>query len=35
VALVSQAMLDAGNRHCTLYTDMDNPTSNKIYQALG
>ena len=27
-------MLDRGDR-CVLYTDLDNPTSNAIYQRLG
>jgi predicted GNAT family acetyltransferase len=35
VAAVSQARLDAGNRFCFLYTDLANPTSNRIYVALG
>lgn len=35
VAAVSQAQLDAGRRFCFLYTDITNPTSNKIYQAIG
>jgi GNAT superfamily N-acetyltransferase len=35
VAQVSQAQLDAGRRFCFLYTDLANPTSNKIYQAIG
>ena len=35
VALVSQAQLDAGRRFCFLYTDLANPTSNRIYQAIG
>jgi predicted GNAT family acetyltransferase len=35
VAAVSQAQLDAGRRFCFLYTDLANPTSNKIYQAIG
>jgi predicted GNAT family acetyltransferase len=34
-ATVSQAMLDEGRRFCFLYTDLANPTSNKIYQAIG
>ncbi len=29
------ALLDRGRRYCFLYTDLANPTSNKIYQALG
>jgi uncharacterized protein len=35
VAAVSQAQLDAGRRFCFLYTDLANPTPNKIYQAIG
>lgn len=35
VAALSQRLLDAGNRFCTLYTDLSNPTSNKIYQNVG
>jgi predicted GNAT family acetyltransferase len=35
VAAISQAQLDAGRRFCFLYTDLANPTSNKIYQAIG
>lgn len=35
VAAVSQAQLDAGRRWCVLYTDLANPTSNHIYQAIG
>jgi uncharacterized protein len=34
-AAVSQAIFDSGKKFCYLYTDMSNPTSNKIYQALG
>ena len=34
VAAVTRAQLDAGNR-CLLYTDLANPTSNAIYQAIG
>jgi len=34
-ASVSQAMLNEGRRFCFLYTDLANPTSNKIYQAIG
>jgi uncharacterized protein len=34
-AVLSQAILDSGKKFCYLYTDMSNPTSNKIYQALG
>ena len=35
VAALSQSLLDKGNRFCTLYTDLSNPTSNKIYQNVG
>ena len=35
VAALSQALLDAGHRFCALYTDLANPTSNKIYQDVG
>ncbi len=35
VAAVSQHALDAGAVACSLYTDLDNPTSNRIYAAVG
>jgi len=35
VAALSQWLLDDGKRFCTLYTDLSNPTSNKIYQDVG
>ncbi len=35
VAAVSQAQLNTGKRFCFLYTDLANPTSNKIYIDLG
>ena len=35
VAALSQSLLDDGNRFCTLYTDLSNPTSNRIYQNVG
>jgi predicted GNAT family acetyltransferase len=35
VAAVSQAQLDAGRRFCFLFTDLANPTSNRIYQDIG
>ncbi len=35
VADASQAALDAGRRFCFLFTDLDNPTSNHIYQEIG
>jgi uncharacterized protein len=34
-AHVSQEQLDAGRSFCFLYTDLANPTSNKIYVAIG
>lgn len=35
VAAASQAQFDAGRRYCFLFTDLANPTSNRIYQAIG
>lgn len=35
VAELSQLMLDQGYRTTSLYTDLDNPTSNKIYMEIG
>ncbi|MEA2735127.1 MAG: uncharacterized protein QOE14_1578 [Humisphaera sp.] len=35
VAALSQHLLDSGRKFCFLYTDLANPTSNKIYRALG
>ncbi len=35
VAALSQEQLDAGKRFCFLYTDLANPTSNRIYQDIG
>lgn len=35
VAAVSQRLLDNGRTFCFLYTNLDNPTSNHIYQAIG
>ena len=35
VASLSQRLLDEGNEYCCLYTDLGNPTSNKIYRAIG
>jgi uncharacterized protein len=35
VAQASQVQLDAGYRFLFLFTDLANPTSNKIYQAIG
>lgn len=34
-AAVSQHQLDSGRRFCFLFTDLANPTSNKIYRAIG
>ena len=34
-ALASQSGIDAGAIHVVLYTDLSNPTSNSIYQAIG
>jgi hypothetical protein len=35
VALLSQHLLDEGYRFVNLFTDLDNSTTNKIYQAIG
>jgi hypothetical protein len=35
VAAASQEHLDAGRRWCFLFTDVENPTSNRIYQTIG
>ncbi len=35
VAAASQALLDQGRRFCFLFTDLANPTSNHVYQAIG
>ena len=35
VAALSREQLDAGKKFCFLYTDLANPTSNKIYQDIG
>src|SRR5438093_1092376 len=35
VAALSQEQLDTGKKFCFLYTDLANPTSNKIYQDVG
>lgn len=35
VAALSQHLLDSGYKFCTLFTDLANPTANKIYQAIG
>lgn len=34
-AACSQAQLDAGRRFCFLFTDLNNPTTNRIYPAIG
>lgn len=34
-AALSRSILDEGRKFCFLYTDLDNPTSNSIYQAIG
>lgn len=34
-AAVSQLLIDSGRKFCFLYTDLRNPTSNKIYQQIG
>lgn len=34
-AALSQRLLDEGRRFCCLYTDLANPTSNRIYQQIG
>ena len=34
-AEVTKRLLDGGLRYCFLFTDLANPTSNKIYQAIG
>jgi hypothetical protein len=35
VAALSQRLLDSGFEYCTLFTDLNNPTSNEIYQQIG
>ena len=35
VAKLSQQILDEGKKYCFLFTDLANPTSNKIYQEIG
>ncbi|MHA2347394.1 MAG: GNAT family N-acetyltransferase [Candidatus Hodarchaeales archaeon] len=35
VAKVSQKILHEGKKYCFLFTDLTNPTSNKIYQTIG
>lgn len=34
-AAACQYLLDSGRKFCTLFTDLSNPTSNHIYQAIG
>lgn len=34
-ALLTQYLLDSGKKETHLYTDMSNPTSNKIYREIG
>jgi predicted GNAT family acetyltransferase len=34
-AALTQRLLDGGRRFCFLFTDLANPTSNSIYQAIG
>jgi uncharacterized protein len=34
-ATLSQRLIDEGRRFCVLFTDLDNPTSNHIYQEIG
>ncbi|MEN6369309.1 MAG: GNAT family N-acetyltransferase [Thermotogota bacterium] len=35
VASLSREILESGKRFCTLFTNLDNPTSNHIYQRMG
>lgn len=35
VAALTRAQLDGGRRHCFLFTDLGNPTSNAIYARIG
>ena len=35
VAELSQSLLDRGREYCFLYTDLGNPTSNRIYMDVG
>ena len=35
VAALSQHLLDQGYQFCTLFTDLANPTSNRIYLQIG
>ena len=34
-AALTQRLLDEGRTYCFLYTDLSNPTSNRIYRAIG
>jgi len=34
-AALSQLLLDGGRKYCFLFTDLNNPTSNHIYQTIG
>ncbi len=34
-AAVTRSILDSGKKYATLYTDLDNPTSNSIYMKIG
>ena len=34
-AAATQTILDSGKKYAVLYTDLDNPTSNSIYQQIG
>jgi len=35
VAELSRRLLSSGKRFCTLFTDLSNPTSNRLYQRIG
>ena len=35
VASLSEKIIQSGNKFCTLFTDLDNPTSNQIYINIG
>jgi predicted GNAT family acetyltransferase len=35
VVALSQLLLDTGYAFCFLFTDLNNPTSNHIYQEIG
>ncbi|MHC5081413.1 MAG: GNAT family N-acetyltransferase, partial [Planctomycetota bacterium] len=34
-ASLTERLLQSGRKHCFLYTDLGNPTSNKIYRSIG